>query len=140
MKLKRVLAELNQEHTTHPSKEQFILFIEDKLDEKEKEEFFKHLATCTRCREVLKTATELKKEEEQLQHPVNNPYYKKIIKPLAIAASFIIIFLAVPIIDKSSQPKVVFKGAPVEKNIFIEAVAYWEKLLNKIFNKKNSQE
>ena len=136
MKLKTILAELNQEHKTHLSKEQFTLFIEDRLTNKEKEEVFKHLATCKRCRDILNTATKLK-EEESLK-PVNNINYKRVIKQLAIVASFVIVFLGVPLLDKQSKQEIIFKGAPIEKNIFIEAVEYWQKLVNKIFSKKNS--
>jgi len=116
----------------HLDEVQLALFTDNKLNEEEREEVFKHLSQCKRCREVLKIASEIRVEEQKLQ-PINNVDYRGKLKRLAPVVAIFIAFISVPKIDTQFKDSVVFKGAVVEKGIIEESIEYWEKLFDKYF-------
>ncbi len=115
----------------HLDEMQLALFRDHKLNEEEKEEVFKHLSQCRRCRDVLKVASEIR-EEEQKQNPANNLDYRPTLKKLGVVASFAIIFFTTPQIDHQFD-KPTFKGFTEEKGIIDESIEYWERLFEKFF-------
>lgn len=130
--MKRILAQLkDKEFSEHLDEVQLALFTDNKLDEQEKEEVFKHLSQCKRCREVLQIASELRVEEEKLK-PINNVDYKGLAKRLGSVAAVFIVFISVPQIDGQFDAPV-FKSFMEEKNVFDESIEYWEKLFEKYF-------
>jgi len=116
----------------HLDEIQLALFTDNKLNEEEKEEVFKHLSQCKRCREVLQVASEIRVEEQKLK-PMNNVDYKGKLKRLAPVVAIFIAFISIPKIDTQFKSSVVFKGAVVEKGIIDESIEYWEKLFEKYF-------
>ena len=56
----------DKEFTEHLSEMQLALFLDEQLEPKEREEVFKHLSQCKRCRDVLKVASELREEKKRL--------------------------------------------------------------------------
>lgn len=131
--MKRIAAQLkDKEFTEHLDELQLALFAENKLNEQEKEEVFKHLSQCKRCREVLKVAAEIKGEEKKLK-PINNINYKGTLKRLSVVASFAIVFFTVPQLDAQFDNTVVFKGSVDKGSILDESIEYWEKLFDKYF-------
>ena len=130
--MKRIVAQLkDKELTEHLDEVQLALFTDHKLNEQDKEEVFKHLSQCKRCREVLQIASELRVEEEKLK-PINNVDYKGLVKRLGSVAAVFIVFFSVPQIDGQFDAPV-FKGFREEKNVFDESIEYWEKLFDKYF-------
>jgi len=116
----------------HLDEVQLALFADNKLNEEEREEVFKHLSQCKRCREVLKIASEIRVDEQKVK-PINNVDYKGKLKQLGSVAAIFIAFFAVPQIDTQFKSSVVFKGAVAEKGIIDESIEYWEKLFDKYF-------
>ena len=117
--------------TKHLDEMQLALFTDNKLDEKEREEVFRHLSQCRRCRDVLKVASDIREEEKKLK-PSNNIDYKPTLKKLGVVASFAIIFFTTPQIDHQFDAPS-FKGFVEEKGIIDETIEYWEKLFEKWF-------
>jgi len=133
--MKRVISQLkDKEFDEHLDEMQLALFTEEKLDVEEKEEVFKHLSQCKRCREVLKVASEIKIEEQKNKkmQPINNISYKRTLKRFASVAAIFIIFIAVPQIDTQFDTPA-FKGSMEEKGIIDESIEYWEKLFDRFF-------
>ena len=130
--MKKIASRLKDiEFTEHIDDMQLALFRDHKLDEESEEEVFKHLAQCKRCRDVLKVASEIETEEKRLK-PANNLNYKGALQRLGVVASFAIVFLVVPQVNQEEQPS--FKGITEEKNIFEEAIDYWEEKFEAWFN------
>ena len=123
--------------TEHLSDMQLALFTDHKLDEKEKEEVFKHLSQCKRCRDVLKIASQIREEERKLK-PTNNIDYKPTLKKLGMVASFAVVILAMPQIDNQFKTPT-FKGIVEQKSLIDETIEYWESLLKKIFNQEKGE-
>ena len=115
----------------HLNDMQLALFTDHKLDEKEKEEVFKHLSQCKRCRDVLKVASQIREEEKKLK-PVNNIDYKGVLKRFGSVAAIFIVFVSVPKLDHQFDTPV-FKGFVEEKGIIDVSIEYWEKLFDKFF-------
>ncbi len=118
--------------TEHLDEMQLALFRENRLDEEEREEVFKHLSQCKRCRDVLKVASEIREEQQKLK-TANNIDYKPTLKKLGVVASFAIIFFTTPKLDHQFDAPV-FKGFVEEKSLIDETIEYWEKLFEKILN------
>ena len=133
--MKSVVSHLkNKEFTEHLNEMQLALFVDNQLNEAEKEEVFKHLSQCKRCREVLKVASEIKQEEEKLK-PANNINYKKFSR-LALVSSFAIVFFAVP--NLAGYPdEVIFKSGFEEKSILDKTLHYWERRFEDVFGNKS---
>jgi len=109
---------------------QLTLFVENRLNEAEKEKVFKHLSQCRRCREVIKVASEIKEEEATLK-PTNNINYTKFSR-LAVASSFAIVFFAVP--NLAGYPdEVVLKSGFKEKSFLDKTLHYWERRFEDVF-------
>jgi len=125
----------DKEFTEHLSEMQLALFTDNQLKPKEKEEVFKHLSQCKRCRDVLKIASELREEEKKLK-PANNIDYKGTLKRLSAIVAIVIIFFSVPQIDNQFDTPA-FKGYVVEKGIIDKSIEYWEKLFEKYFGNKD---
>ena len=125
----------DKEFTEHLNEMQLALFIDNQLKPKEKEEVFKHLSQCKRCRDVLKIASELREEEKKLK-PANNIDYKGTLKRLSAIVAIVIIFFSVPQIDNQFDTPA-FKGYVVEKGIIDKSIEYWEKLFEKYFGNKD---
>lgn len=131
--MKNIVSKLkDKEFSEHLDEHQLALFIEHKLDENEREEVFKHLSQCKRCREVLQIASEIKAEEETLK-PINNIDYKGTLNKLGLVAAMFVVFISVPQLDNQFESSVVFKGSVEEKGIIDESIEYWEKLFDKVF-------
>ena len=129
--MKSVVSHLkNKEFTEHLNEMQLALFVDNQLNEAEKEEVFKHLSQCKRCREVLKVASEIKQEEAKLK-PANNINYKKFSR-LALVSSFAIVFFAVP--NLAGYPdEVTFKSGFEEKTLLDKTLHYWERRFEDVF-------
>ena len=125
----------DKEFTEHLNEMQLALFTDNQLKPKEKEEVFKHLSQCKRCRDVLKIASELREEEKKLK-PANNIDYKGTLKRLSAIVAIVIIFFSVPQIDNQFDTPA-FKGYVVEKGIIDKSIEYWEKLFEKYFGNKD---
>ena len=121
----------DKEFTEHLNEMQLALFTDNQLKPKEKEEVFKHLSQCKRCRDVLKIASELREEEKKLK-PANNINYKGTLKRLSAVVAVVVIFFSVPQIDHQFDTPA-FKGYVAEKNILEKSIEYWEKLFEKWF-------
>ena len=121
----------DKEFTEHLNEMQLALFTDNQLKPKEKEEVFKHLSQCKRCRDVLKIASELREEEKKLK-PANNIDYKGTLKRLSAVVAVVVIFFSVPQIDHQFDTPA-FKGYVAEKNILEKSIEYWEKLFEKLF-------
>ena len=121
----------DKEFKEHLSEMQLALFIDNKLKSKEREEVFKHLSRCKRCRDILKIASELKEDEKRLK-PINNIDYKGILKRLGAVVAVVVIFFSVPQIDHQFNTPA-FKGYVAKKNILEKSIEYWEKLFEKWF-------
>lgn len=133
--MKRVISQLkDKEFEEHLDEMQLALFTEEKLNENEKEEVFKHLSQCKRCREVLKVASEIKIEAQKNKRmqPINNIGYKRTLKRFGSLAAIFIVFISVPKIDTQFDTPA-FKGFMDEKGIIDESIEYWEKLFDKFF-------
>lgn len=131
---KEILKSTDKEFKEHLDEMQLTLFFENRLNEAEKEEVFKHLSQCKRCREVLKVATEIKQEEEKLK-PVNNINYKKFSR-LAIASVAAVAFFAQP--NLAGYPdEVNFKGGFEEKSFLDKTLYYWECRFEDVFGDLN---
>lgn len=131
--MKNIASKLeDKEFTEHLDEMQLALFTDNKLEEKEKEEVFKHLSKCKRCRDILKIASEIRTEEKKLK-PANNIDYKSVLKRFGSVAAVFIVFISVPQIDGQFESSVVFKGSVVEKGLIDESIEYWEELFNKYF-------
>lgn len=133
--MKRVISQLkDKEFEEHLDEMQLALFTEEKLNENEKEEVFKHLSQCKRCREVLKVASEIKIEAQKNKRmqPINNIDYKRTLKRFGSLAAIFIVFISVPKIDTQFDTPA-FKGFMDEKGIIDESIEYWEKLFDKFF-------
>ena len=120
-----VINEQNKNFEEHLSDSLLAEFLDQKLEEHEREEVFKHLSECKRCRDVLATASRLKKENEPLV-AVNNVSYFKAFRGLVAG---VMIFFVVPYINIPSNDN--FKASSFEKNIFDRSVEYWEGLFDK---------
>lgn len=121
----------DKEFIEHLDEMQLTLFRDNKLDGKEREEVFKHLSQCRRCRDVLKVASDIREEEKKLK-PSNNIDYKPTLKKLGVVASFAIILFTMPQIDPQfNTPS--FKGFVEDKGIIDETIEYWERLFEKWF-------
>lgn len=121
----------DKEFTEHLNEMQLALFTDNQLKPKEKEEVFKHLSQCKRCRDVLKIASELREEEKKLK-PANNIDYKGTLKRLSAVVAVVVIFFSVPQIDHQFDTPA-FKGYVAKKNILEKSIEYWEKLFEKWF-------
>ena len=121
----------DKEFTEHLDEMQLALFTDNQLKPKEKEEVFKHLSQCKRCRDVLKIASELREEEKKLK-PANNIDFKGTLKRLSAVVAVVVIFFSVPQIDHQFNTPA-FKGYVAEKNILEKSIEYWEKLFEKWF-------
>ena len=121
----------DREFTEHIENMQITLLLDNILNEQQREEIFKHLSQCQRCRDVLKVASELKIEHQKKREPLNNINYKKFI-PLAIVSSILLTLGTVPAI-RNYPDEVIFKGASEEKNFLDKSIYYWECRFNKIF-------
>jgi len=133
--MKRVISQLkDKEFEEHLDEMQLALFTEEKLNENEKEEVFKHLSQCKRCREVLKVASEIKIEAQKNKRmqPINNIDYKRTLKRFGSLAAIFIVFISVPKIDTQFDTPA-FKGFMDEKGIIDESIEYWEKLFDRFF-------
>ena len=129
--MKNIASQLkNQEFTEHIDDVQLSLFRDKKLNQQEKEEVFKHLAQCQRCRDVLKVASEIKIEENKSRYQ-NNTNYKKFI-PLAIASSILLTIGTLPAIQHYPD-EVVFKGGVEEKSFLDKTIYYWECRFYEVF-------
>ncbi len=125
----------DKEFTEHLSEMQLALFTDNQLKPKEREEVFKHLSQCKRCRDILKIASELKEDEKRLKS-INNIDYKGTLKRLGAVVAIVVIFFSVPQIDHQFNTPA-FKGYVAEKNILEKSIEYWEKLFEKWFGNKN---
>ena len=131
--MKRIASQLKEQNfTEHIDEMQLALFSEKRLNEEEREEVFKHLSQCKRCRDILKVASEIKTQEERLK-PANNLNYRGALKRLGGVVALFLVFIATPQIDQQNQPT--FKGIIEDKNIFEEAIEYWEDKFQKLFQK-----
>jgi len=131
--MKKIASRLKEQNfTEHIDEMQLALFSDHKLNEAQREEVFKHLSQCQRCRDVLKIASEIKAQEQKLK-PANNLNYKGALKRLGGVAALFLIFIATPQIDQ--QNEATFKGVCEEKGLFEEALEYWEKKFQKLFQK-----
>lgn len=133
--MKRVISQLkDKEFEEHLDEMQLALFTEEKLNENEKEEVFKHLSQCKRCREVLKVASEIKIEAQKNKRmqSINNIDYKRTLKRFGSLAAIFIVFISVPQIDTQFDTPA-FKGFMDEKGIIDESIEYWEKLFDRFF-------
>ena len=128
----RELVRKDKKFETHIGPMQLALFKDKKLSEIQEEKVFEHLSKCKRCREILKIASELEREEKEIA-PINNPDYKGMLKrTMPFAASFIILVLGAPQVDKYLNDDVNLKGSFMEKSILEETIDYWEELFEKI--------
>lgn len=121
-----------------PNEIQLSRYLDQKLEEKEREKVQKHLIHCSKCRTLLiETTRSLKmikesSEEKLPLKPVNNIfYYAKALTPLVASA---VIFISVPILDPKENA-IQYKGIEIEKNILDESMEYWEDLFEKYFGK-----
>ena len=131
--MKRIASQLKEQNfTEHIDEMQLALFSENRLNEEEREEVFKHLSQCKRCRDVLNIASEIKAEEQRVK-PANNPNYKKFI-PLAIASSIILTMGTLPAIQNYPD-EVMFKGGFEEKGFVDKTIYYWKCRFDEIFGK-----
>ena len=130
--MKKITALLkDKEFTEHLSEMQLALFTDEQLEPKEREEVFKHLSQCKRCRDVLKVASEIREEEKKLK-PANNIDYKGLFKRLSAVVAVVAIFFSVPQIDNQFDTPA-FKGYVAQKGIIDKSIEYWEKLFEKYF-------
>jgi len=120
-----------QEFTEHIDDMQLALFREKRLNQQSREEVFKHLAHCKRCRDVLKVVSEIEAEEKKNRYS-NNINYKKII-PIAIASSILLTLGTVPSIKKFPD-EIHLKGIFQEKSFIDKTIYYWECRFNELFN------
>ena len=131
--MKKITALLkDKEFTEHLSEMQLALFIDEQLEPKEREEVFKHLSQCKRCRDVLKVASELRVEEEKLK-PANNTNYKRFI-PLAIASSIFLTMGTLPAMENYPD-EVALKGVMEEKSFLDKTIYYWECRFDEVFGR-----
>ena len=129
--MKKIASQIGeQEFTEHIDEMQLALFSENRLNETEREEVFKHLSQCKRCRDVLKIASEIKTQETKPK-PANNPNYKKFI-PLAIASSIILTMGTLPAIQNYPD-QLIFKGGFEEKGFVDKTIYYWKCRFDEIF-------
>ena len=120
----------DQEFTEHIDDMQLALFRDNRLDRKKREEVFKHLAHCKRCRDVLKVVSQIEAEEKKPKY-ANSINYKKI-APLAIASSILLTIVTLPAIQNFPD-EINFKGLFQEKNFIDKTIYYWECRFNEIF-------
>jgi len=120
----------DQEFTEHIDDMQLALFREKRLNQQSREEVFKHLAHCKRCRDVLKVVSEIEAEEKKTK-PANNINYKKIIS-LTIASSLLLTFGTLPAMENFPD-ETNFKGVFEEKSFLDKTVYYWQCRFNEIF-------
>ena len=120
--------------TEHLDEMQLALFTDNRLDQEEREEVFKHLSHCKQCRDVLKMASEIRQEEEKKKEvlkPANNIDYKRFI-PLGIIASLLITTFTIPSIAEYPDERV-FKSFIEEKSFIDKSIYYWECRFNELF-------
>jgi len=129
--MKNIASQLkDKEFEEHLSEMQLTLFTDNQLEPKEREEVFKHLSQCKRCRDVLKVASEIREEEQKLK-PANNINYKRFI-PLAIASSVILTMGILPAMENYPD-EVPLKGIMEEKSFLDKTIYYWECRFDEIF-------
>ena len=121
------------EFTEHLSDMQLALFTDKQLDEDEREEVFKHLSQCKRCREVLYVATQIRVEEKKSKkiEPANNINYRSTINRLGAIASIVMLFILPSQIENMLEETPSFKSVHVEKGVIEESIEYWEELFDK---------
>ena len=125
----------------HPDEMQLALFMDNQLDERDREELFRHLSGCKTCREVLKIATQIRKEEAGLQETTptlplkvaNNIDYVGYLKPFIPFVAMLVLFLAPPAIENTPQSS--FKGIGCEAGIIDRSLDYWERKFEAWFGK-----
>lgn len=115
--------------TEHLDEMQLALFFDNKLEEEQREEVFKHLSQCKQCRDVLKVASEMRQE---VSKPANNIDYKRFI-PLGIVASLMITTFTIPSIAEYPD-EVTFKSAIEKKSFIDKTIYYWECRFNELFS------
>lgn len=121
--------------TKHPSPMQLADFTDKKLSKEEKDFIFEHLASCQRCRKVLKLASKIEQEDKKIK-PVNNHDYKAIIKYFIPIAAAVTLFFVIPQGDKYFREGTNTKSLIIEQSIFNESLEYWEELFEKLFKGK----
>ena len=128
--MKRVAKRLKeQEFTEHIDNMQLALFRDNRLSKSEREEVFRHLAQCKRCRDVLKVASEIARNEK----PVNNINYMGYLKPFIPFVAGIVLFVGVPMVDGGSTAS--FKGIESERSILDRSLDYWEERFEEWFGR-----
>jgi len=132
--MKKIASQIRDEtFQEHLDEMQLALFMDNQLKEAEREEVFKHLSRCQSCREVLKIASELKKEAQHLQETTpssslkvaNNIDYVGYLKPFIPFVAMLVLFLVPPAIENTPQNS--FKGIACQKGIIERSLDYWEK-------------
>jgi uncharacterized paraquat-inducible protein A len=119
---KNVLEDI--EFSEHVDDMRLALFLDNKLDRTKRDELFKHLAECKRCRDILRTVREIEKEQKAIKLI---RYFKAFIPIMA----GVIIFLAPSITFDYSATKL--KGADVEVNILDRSLYFWKDKLEEWF-------
>jgi len=112
---------------------QLYLFSQDRLNNEDRDEVFKHLSECKRCRDVLQTAKEIEEMDKGMKS-VNNINYKSYLKVLSPLVASVVIFFVVPKIDKTPISNIQTKGIIIKQPLLDKSIEYWSKLFKKIID------
>jgi len=124
----------DREFDKHLDDMQLYLFSQDRLNKEDRDEVFKHLSECKRCRDVLKTAKEIEEMDKGMK-PVNNINYKSYLKVLSPLVASVLIFFVVPEIDKPPISNIRTKGIIIKQPLLDKNIEYWSKLFKKLIKR-----
>ena len=119
----------DREFERHIDELELASFIDDKLDNEQKEEIVEHLIYCKRCRDIVKEVREEKRQKKTL--------IRVIIAPLMVASILSIIFIPpiiYPLEMKNIDDEIGFKGKIMtqeSENIFTKTIKWWRDKIGK---------